>query len=135
MIWVALHTVIVGVLIVDALLRPFRQPSARVAWVVVLLALPAFGAIAYLLLGRVSIGRRRTKQLNEIEQSLPSVTVPATSVEEALANVPDRYLGLFRLGHSVNGFDPVAGNSGQLMADSNAAIQRMVEGLSCNASR
>ena len=129
MIWVALHTVIVGVLIVDALLRPFRQPSARVAWVVVLLALPAFGAIAYLLLGRVSIGRRRTRQLNEIERSLPSVTVPATSVEEALANVPERYLGLFRLGHSVNGFDPVAGNSGQLMADSNAAIKRMVEDI------
>ena len=129
MILVALHIVIVGVLIVDALLRPFRQPSARVAWVVVLLALPAFGAIAYLLLGRVSIGRRRTRQLNEIERSLPAVTVPATSVEDALANVPERYLGLFRLGHSVNGFDPVAGNSGQLMADSNAAIQRMVEDI------
>jgi len=128
-IWVALHILIVGALVVDALLRPFRQPSARLAWVVVLLAVPALGAIAYLLLGRVSIGRRRTKYLDEIEQALPAVTTQPTSAEEALARVPDRYAGLFRLGHSVNGFDPVDGNSGQLMADSNAAIERMVEDI------
>jgi len=128
-IWVALHVVIVGALLVDAFLRPFRQPSARVAWAVVLLALPALGAIAYLLLGQVSIGRRRTRQLNEIEQSLPAVTAPAASAEEVLANVPDRYAGLFRLGHSVNGFNPVGGNSGQLMTDSNAAIECMIEDI------
>jgi cardiolipin synthase len=129
MIWVVLHILIVGALVVDALLRPFRQPSARVAWVVVLLAVPALGAIAYLLLGRVSIGRRRTKYLNEIEQALPAVTTQPASAEEALAKVPDRYAALFRLGHSVNGFDPVDGNSGQLMADSNAAIERMIEDI------
>ena len=57
------------------------------------------------------------------------MTTQPASAEEALAKVPDRYAGLFRLGHSVNGFDPVDGNSGQLMADSNAAIERMIEDI------
>ena len=129
MIWVAINTLIVGALLVDALLRPFRQPAARVAWVVVLLALPALGAIAYLLLGRVSIGRRRTRQLNEIEQSLPAVPSQPDSFDEALSEVPGKYAALFRLGHSVNGFDPVGGNRGHLMADSNAAIASMVDDI------
>ena len=129
MIWLALHIIIVGALLVDALLRPFRQPSARVAWVVVLLALPALGAIAYLLLGRVSIGRRRIQQLKEIEQSLPAITAQPAAADDALRKVPDRYAALFRLGHSVNGFDPVGGNRGQLLANSNAAIDRMIEDI------
>ena len=129
MIWLALHIVIVGALLVDALLRPFRQPSARVAWVVVLLALPALGAIAYLWLGRVSIGRRRIQQLKEIEQSLPAITAQPAAADDALRKVPDRYAALFRLGHSVNGFDPVGGNRGQLLANSNAAIDRMIEDI------
>ena len=129
MIWVALHILVVGALVVDALLRPFRQPSARVAWVVVLLAVPALGALAYLLLGRVSIGRRRTRQLNEIEQKLPAPPSQPGSVDEALADVPGKYAALFRLGHSVNGFDPVGGNRGQLMADSNASIASMVDDI------
>lgn len=129
MIWLALHIVIVGALLVDALLRPFRQPSARVAWVVVLLALPALGAIAYLWLGRVSIGRRRIQQLKEIEQSLPAIAAQPAAADDALRKVPDRYAALFRLGHSVNGFDPVGGNRGQLLANSNAAIDRMIEDI------
>jgi len=128
-IWLILHVLVTGVLLVDALLRPFRQPSARVAWVVVLFALPALGPIAYLLLGRVSIGRRRTKQLNEIEQSLPPITAQPASAGDALADVPDRYAALFRLGCSVNGFEPVGGNSGQLMTDSNTTIARMIDDI------
>ena len=129
MIWVALNIVVVGALLVDALLRPFRQPSSRIAWVVVLLAVPALGAVAYLLLGRVSIGRRQTRQLNEIERSLPAITPQPDPAEDVLENVPDRYAGLFRLAHSVNGFDAVGGNIGQLMADSNAAIDRMIDDI------
>ena len=129
MIWIILHVVIVGTLVVDALLRPFRQPSARVAWVVVLLSLPVLGAISYLLLGRASIGRRRAKQLSEIEQSLPAISADPDAEDAALAALPDRYAALFRLGHSVSAFEPVGGNRGQLMADSNAAIDRMIEDI------
>jgi len=129
MIWLALHVVIVGVLLADAILRPFRQPMARVSWVVVLLALPAVGALAYLLLGRVSIGRRRTRRLREIERALPPVPAQPVSPDDALAKIPDKYAPLFRLGRSINGFDAVDGNAGELMTGSNAAIERIVEDI------
>ena len=40
--------------------------------------------------------------------------------------MPERYEHLFRLGHSISGFDPVGGNSARLLADSNATIDAMV---------
>ena len=69
------------------------------------------------------------RRLTEIEQSLPAISSEPAAAEKAIENVPDRYAAMFRLGRSVNGFDPVGGNSGRLMADSNAAIARMVEDI------
>ena len=42
------------------------------------------------------------------------------------AQIPDRYAHLFRVGHSVNGFEPVGGNRARLLPDSNATIESMV---------
>ena len=42
-----------------AILRPHREPASRVAWVVVMVALPVIGIAAYVLLGDTNIGRRR----------------------------------------------------------------------------
>jgi cardiolipin synthase len=38
------------------------------------------------------------------------------------AGVPERYKHLFDVGHSVNGFAPVGGNTAHLLADSNNSI-------------
>ena len=40
--------------------------------------------------------------------------------------MPERHLHLFRVGESISGFVSVGGNSGTLMADSNATIDAMV---------
>ena len=56
---VFLHLAIQALLIIRVLLRPHRDPASRVAWIVVLLALPVIGIIAYLLLGETNIGRKR----------------------------------------------------------------------------
>jgi cardiolipin synthase len=56
---VVLHLALQGALIVQAILRPHRDPSSRVAWIVVLVTTPVVGIIAYLLLGSISIGRSR----------------------------------------------------------------------------
>ena len=45
--------------VVRVLLRPHRDPASRIAWVVVIAALPLAGMLAYLLFGEVNIGRRR----------------------------------------------------------------------------
>lgn len=48
------------------LLRRHREPVSRLAWLVVVLVLPFAGALAYLLLGSTSIGRKRIERLKDI---------------------------------------------------------------------
>ena len=48
------------------------------------------------------------------------------SISRTGAEIPEPYEHLFRVGRSISGFEPVAGNSARLMADSNATIASMV---------
>jgi len=122
-----LHVLVQIALIARVLLRPHRDPASRIAWIVVIMAVPVLGILAYILLGETSIGRRRTARLREVLLRLPDVA-DAAGVEAATAqaDVPRRYAHLFQFGKSINGFDPVGGNQGHLMQDSNATIDAMV---------
>ncbi len=46
--------------------------------------------------------------------------------EHLRPRVPDRHADLFRVGHSISGFEPIGGNSGRLLEDSDATIDAMV---------
>lgn len=121
------HTVVVLAVIGRILLRPHRDPASRIAWIVVVAALPFIGVIAYFLLGETNIGRRRVARLQAALACLPPTDGPCfRAVEGASPVVPERYRSAFRLGRSISGFEPVAGNKASLMADSNAAIDAMV---------
>ncbi len=115
------------VVLVRVMLRPHREPASRIAWVAVILALPLLGVIAYALFGEVNIGRRRAAKLRAIENRMPPPR-PGTADDDAnlRTEIPDRYEHLFRVGRSISGFEPIAGNSARLLADSNAAINAMV---------
>lgn len=102
------------------LLRPNRVPASRIAWLVVVGALPLVGIVAYLLLGEVRIGRGR---LARVRDSLARMPKQQDGSDEI---VPERYRNLFRLGQSVSGFWPAGGNTGRLLEDSNATIDAMV---------
>ena len=106
------------------LLRPNRDPAARIAWLVVVAALPLLGMLAYLLLGEVSIGRRRSQRLQAVLKRAPPF--PYRSVADSSDPVPERYRHLFQLGRSITGFEPVDGNTARLLPDSNATIDSMV---------
>ena len=62
--------------IARVMLRPHRDPSSRIAWVVVIAVLPVVGILAYLLFGETNIGRRRVYRAREVLASLPS-SVPS----------------------------------------------------------
>jgi cardiolipin synthase len=125
MVILILHLLIQGGLVIRVLLRPNRQPASRIAWVVVILALPVVGMLAYILLGEVNLGRHRGERLRRILAQIPEVTAhldPGLPTPE----IPDAYRHLFRVGESISGFVPVGGNRAALMADSNATIDAMV---------
>ncbi|WP_245622349.1 cardiolipin synthase [Devosia epidermidihirudinis] len=101
------------------LLRPHRDPASRIAWLVVVGVIPVVGVLAYLFLGEVRTGSRQRRELR-------GQTLLREWPEEIERLLPDRHRNLFRLGQSINGFPPVAGNSAALLADSNAAVDAMV---------
>ena len=114
-------------LIIRVLLRPNREASSRVAWIVVILAFPVLGIVAYVLLGETSIGRKRVARMRAVVAGLPDVNhLAGADAANLHDDVPQNYVHLFQAGKTVNGFDPVEGNQAQLMADSNAAIDSIV---------
>ncbi len=124
---VVLHLSIQLAFVVRVLLRPHREPASRIAWVVVIAAVPIFGMVAYLFLGEVSIGRRRIKRKRDVLETLiPIIDEVTNEVGGNNSEVPEQYQHLFGVGKSISWFPPVGGNSATLMADSNATIDSMV---------
>ena len=72
--FIILHVLIQIALIVRVLLRPHREPASRIAWIVVIIAVPVLGILAYILLGETNIGRRRVERMREVLSRLPDVT-------------------------------------------------------------
>jgi cardiolipin synthase A/B len=127
-----LHTALQIAFTLRALLRPHREPSSRMAWVVVILVAPVLGMVLYVLLGEVSIGRRRIARMRAAAARLPP---PEASVGDGppRPGIPPRHAQLFRVGRSVSGFAPVGGNHAELMPDSDAAIDRLVADIDAAA--
>jgi cardiolipin synthase len=124
-----LHFVLVLAVCSRVLLRPYRQPASRIAWIVVVVSLPFVGIVAYILFGEVNIGRKRIARMREVMASLQAQDSAGTARQVFIAAGPERYQHLFRIGHSITGLNPVVGNSGVLMTDSNATIAAMVDDI------
>jgi len=126
-LWTACYMAIHLGAMARAVLRPHREPASRAAWVVVIVILPLFGIVAYLLLGETNIGRRRVARIKRVLAALPDVRlIPGIDAKACLPVLPELYAHLFQLGQSVNGFSPVGGNHARLMPDSNATIDQLV---------
>ncbi len=119
---VAAHVALQVFFIGRALLRPAREPAARLAWVVVITVAPVVGILAYVLFGETNIGRRRIARLRAALARLPSFAETSTHEGEREAEIDPRMAPLFRVGESISGFPVVGGNRGTLLADSDAAI-------------
>src|SRR5689334_10189954 len=90
------HTLLVLAVIARILLRPHRDPASRIAWIVVVAALPFAGIVAYLLFGETNIGRRRVARLQAALARLPATDSACfRAPESADAGVPERFRHVF----------------------------------------
>jgi len=113
-------------ILVRAILRPHREPASRIAWAVVIVALPLVGIIAYLLIGEVRISLKRRVRGREIESRLP--TPPGDGDLASRLNA-GFYDAPFALSRNINGLPPTSDNKAHLAADSNVAIDEMVDDI------
>jgi cardiolipin synthase A/B len=126
-LWTGLIILFHLAFVARSILRPHREPASRLAWVVVIIVLPIVGIVAYIFLGETNIGRRRVARMREVLARLPDLAkIPGVGAANYQPEIPDRYSPLFRVGHSVNGFEPIGGNRASLLADSNATIESMI---------
>jgi len=126
LLFVAFMIVAQTIVLVRILLRPHRDPASRIAWIVVVAALPLVGMFAYLLLGEVNIGRSRVKRLHDVLKRMGQISCDSGGDTTDFASaVPERYYHLFSLGHSISGFHPVGGNTARLLPGSNETIDAM----------
>lgn len=111
------------VVLARAILRPQREPASRLAWVIVIIAAPVLGMVAYLFFGEPWVGIKRRDNCRRIDGCLPRPPADETAAKK-LAKSP--YAAPFALGRSVNLLGPTAANRARLAADSNVAIDEMV---------
>ncbi|MEO7278154.1 MAG: cardiolipin synthase [Sphingomicrobium sp.] len=124
------HWILTGLLVaaeitalLRAILRPHREPSARIAWVVVIIVAPIVGILAYLLLGETRISSKRREIGRRIDHDLPR---PPAHQQSMTAIAKGHYAAPFALASSVNRLGTTGGNSARLAADSNVAIDEIV---------
>ena len=115
--------------LIRAILRPHRQPAARLAWVLIIIAAPVVGMVAYLLVGETRI--RRSELSRAVEDRLPrrDTITTAGKIERA-----SPYSAPFALASTVNHLPPTSGNSATLSADSNSAIVEMAADIDSASS-
>ena len=108
--------------IIRALLRAGLTPSARLAWVTVISALPGVGIAAYFLFGEIRLERAKRERMREVRNQLLA----------AQASSPDLPLTLqgparpsFAAGHATSGFTPVAGNRLTLLPEGDEMMEDM----------
>lgn len=127
---VVVHYVLVLYFVGRVMLRPYREPASRIAWMLLILAVPVFGMVIYVLLGETNVGAKRAQRMHEVRESLIErfkASHMADLIPTAILDtIPERFHQVFRIGQSVNGFAPVAGNRADLTRDSASMIDDLV---------
>src|SRR5262245_47994620 len=119
-----LHIGLVCAVSLRILARPQLNTHARTAWILVLLVLPLFGLVLYLLIGEIHFSgpeRRRT-------DAAVAATGPAVLASAEAPDLP-RWGEASAFATSINGFGVTTGNRAELLKSPEGARRRLVEDM------
>ncbi|SIS54383.1 cardiolipin synthase [Paracoccus saliphilus] len=125
-IFVFVHTAIALALVGRVLLRPRLEPAVRLAWIMVIEALPLFGIIAYLLFGEVRMNRAEVQRMADVRDRLTGLRRPSSRI---LREPPDLARPVIAANAAVGGMPALDGNRVSLLDESDAAIDDMVDAI------
>ena len=110
--------------------RGDKKPSAPLTWIVLILAVPILGVLAYLLVGETRFGRKRIARHREIvarvqaPAAISHISRPAYSTE-----LPQTYKPIATLAEAVASNIPHSGNTLKLIGDTDLFIEALVEDI------
>lgn len=126
-----LYYVVLILTIIRIFTRENRAPSSRIVWGVVVLSLPYFGALIYLIFGEVNLGRKLHSRLiiarKHMIESLPRAYWGDFGAQGKA--IPAAYRPAFLVASSINGFEPLDGNAATLLGGSEEVIRRLVRDI------
>src|SRR4029077_16859360 len=103
-----------------------KEPSATIAWILVLVFVPPLGAILFLLFGRDRV--RWPAKRKRAQDAVVRAQVAASSAEDAAPQVElDSALerSLFRIGGRLAHWRATAGNRVEVLVDGNSTYERI----------
>jgi cardiolipin synthase len=89
---------------------------------IIVIAVPLLGIVAYLMLGEVRVSERRVRG-REVEAGLPRPRWDQSCLDQVLGGPHE---APFALARTINGLGPTCGNSARIALDSNVAIEELV---------
>ncbi|MHC5028550.1 MAG: cardiolipin synthase [Planctomycetota bacterium] len=127
---IATEFVVRVLLIIRILLQGRRKPSAQLAWVLVLVALPLFGIFVYLMIGETTLGRRRRARHLSIVQRIDAYEQKAAlTIPPSLPHVAPPWGQLAVLAESVGNTTVAGGNQFDLYSDTDEAITALIKDI------
>lgn len=123
---VTAHYIIATMIVVRVLMRPQMEPSARLAWVMVIEALPLVGIIAYVLFGEVRQRQADVQKMRDVRDRLTGLWKPAP---QKVTSPPDFAAPVIAALHSTGGMGAVAGNHSVLLAEGDEALDELAAAI------
>lgn len=120
----ALHLSLFGLVSLRLLSRSELNAHARTAWILMLLALPFFGVLLYLLIGEIHFRGPARKAAD----AAVAATAPAIRASGAAPDL-ERQGPAGGFATAINGFGATTGNRGELLASPEGARARMIEDM------
>lgn len=121
-----MHTSVSLVIVARVLLRPRVEPSVRLAWIMVIEALPLLGILAYLLFGEVRMRQADVQRMTDARDRLTGLRKPSPAV---LSDPPEFARPVVAANEAVGGMAALSGNRLRLLEESDGAIDRLVEAI------
>ncbi|WP_241232730.1 cardiolipin synthase [Paracoccus haematequi] len=123
---VILHTTVTLALIARVLIRPRLDPSVRLAWIMVIEAVPLVGILAYVLFGEVRMNQAEVQRMADVRDRLTNLRVPNPAV---IAEPPDYAQPVVAANAAVGGMSALSGNRIHLLEESDGAIDRLIDAI------
>src|SRR3954452_10613509 len=92
-----------------------RKPSTAMAWLILVLAVPFFGALAFLLFGSTTVGPRRRARQAQVNAAILDGALVGSGPAAPAEALTEPVRGLVRLNHNLGMLPMTHGNTVELI--------------------